>query len=261
MTSNMMQPSRVTFRRVAQSEWIKFTTLRSNLPLQAATLTTLAGMGLLPAIAATATDSGLSADVASQDVLGSMSWVQLIVAITGVVFIASEYTSGLSTTTFLAVPTRVPVLIAKQLVVAMVAALAGIAGAAIAIVGTTLLRQDSFESRYTPGFAAQLIGGAGLYLAAIAALSIALGAIIRDLAAAILTTTGLLTIAPLAVGLVPVHWIQATAPYFPAAAGQALLTAGNPAAALTPWTGYVVLLAWTLGATIIAAILLRARDV
>jgi ABC-2 type transport system permease protein len=37
-------------------------------------------MGMLPAIAARA-DSGLSAGVASQEVLGSMSWVQLLVAV------------------------------------------------------------------------------------------------------------------------------------------------------------------------------------
>jgi ABC-2 type transport system permease protein len=262
MTAIRVLPGQVTLGRVAQSEWIKFTTLRSTLPLHAATVAALAGMGLLPAIAATSMGSGLSSAVAAQDVLGSMSWVQLIVAISGVVFITSEYTSGSAQTTYVAVPTRVPVLLTKQLVVAMTAAIDGTAGAAIAIGGTTLLFRDSSLGRpFTPELATQLIAGAGLYLAAIAALSVALGAVIRNLVAGILTTTGILTIAPLAVGLVPVQWIQATAPYFPATAGQALLTAENPAAVLTPWAGYVVLLAWTGATNIVAGILLRVRDV
>jgi ABC-2 type transport system permease protein len=252
----------VTFVRVTRSEWIKFTTLRANLPLQIATIVALAGMGLLPAIAMTSSDSGLSSTVASQDVLGSMPWVQLVVAIAGVAFIASEYTSGSAWVTFLAVPSRIPVLIAKQLVLAVPAGIAGVVGAAIAIGGTVLLLSDfSHGAPFTIEIAAQFIGGAGLYLAAIAALSVALGAIIRNMVAGVLTTAGLLTIAPLAVGLIPVEWIQSTAPYFPAAAGQALLTIENPAAALTPWAGYMVLLAWTLTATIVAAILLRERDV
>jgi ABC-2 type transport system permease protein len=262
MTAIRARPGQVTFGRVAQSEWIKFTTLRSNLPLQVVTVVALAGMGLLPAIAATSMAAGLSSAVAAQDVLGSMSWVQLIVAITGVVFVTSEYTSGSSLITYVAVPTRVPVLISKQLVVAATAAIAGVAGAAIAVGGTTLLIHDtSLGSAISPELAARLIGGAGLYLAAIAALSVALGAIIRNLVAGILATTGLLTIAPHAVGLIPVQWIQATAPYFPAAAGQALLTAENPAAVLTPWDGYVVLLVWTVATTIVAGIVLRVRDV
>ncbi|AOX46452.1 hypothetical protein [Microbacterium sp. BH-3-3-3] len=130
-TSPDLAVGRVSFGRVLRSEWIKFVTLRSNLPVFGAVVVGLAVMGVLPALAARA-DSGLSAGVAAQDVLGSMSWVQLLVAVPAVVFFASEYSSGSARVTFLAVPTRIPVLLGKQLAIAVPAGLAGIAGAAIA---------------------------------------------------------------------------------------------------------------------------------
>lgn len=247
---------RVSFGRVLHSEWIKFVTLRSNLPVFGVVVVGLAMMGMLPAIAARA-DSGLSAGVAAQDVLGSMAWMQLLVAIPAVVFLASEYTSGSARVTFLAVPTRIPVLLAKQLAVAVPAGIAGVAGAAIAFAGNALLL-DAFPA---VGVAGRAVAGAGLYLAAIAALSVAVAAIIRDMVGATLTVATLLTVAPLMVTLIPIGWIQQTAAWMPTPAGQLVFLPDNPDASLTWWGGYLVLLAWTAGATIIAGVLLRARDV
>lgn len=245
----------MSFGRVLRSEWIKFVTLRSNLPVLGAVVVGLAVMGMLPALAARA-DSDLSGGVAAQDVLGSMSWVQLLVAIPAVVFLASEYTSGLARVTFLAVPTRIPVLLGKQLAVAVPAAVAGVAGAGIAFGGNALL--DAHPEVWA---AVRAVAGAGLYLAAIAALSVAVAAIIRNLVGATLTVAVLLTVAPLMVTLIPIEWVQRTAAWLPTPAGQLVFLPDNPDASLSWWGGYLVLLAWTAGATIIAGVLLRARDV
>lgn len=247
---------RVSFGRVLCGEWIKFVTLRSNVPVFVAVVVGLAVMGMLPAIAAGA-DSGLSAGVAAQDVLGSMSWVQLLVAIPAVVFLASEYTSGSARVTFLAVPTRIPVLLGKQLAVAVPAAVAGAVGAGIAFGGNALLLDVPPEA----WVAVRAVAGAGLYLAAIAALSVAVAAIIRNLVGATLTVAVLLTVAPLMVSLIPIDWVQRTAAWLPTPAGQLVFLPDNPDASLSWWGGYLVLLAWTAGATIIAGALLRARDV
>lgn len=250
------QAGRVSFGRVLRSEWIKFVTLRANPSVFGAVVVGLAVMGTLPAIAARA-DSGLSAGVAAQDVLGSMSWVQLLVAIPAVVFLVSEYTSGSARVTFLAVPTRIPVLLGKQLAVAVPAAVAGVAGAGIAFGGNALLLDEAPEA----WAAVRAVAGAGLYLAAIAGLSVAVAAIIRNLVGATLTVAVLLTVAPLMVTLIPIEWVQRTAAWLPTPAGQLVFLPDNPDASLSWWGGYLVLLAWTAGATTVAGAMLRARDV
>lgn len=247
---------RVSFGRVLHGEWIKFVTLRSNVPVFVAVVVGFAVMGMLPAIAAGA-DSGLSAGVAAQDVLGSMSWVQLLVAIPAVVFLASEYTSGSARVTFLAVPTRIPVLLGKQLAVAVPAGLAGATGAAIAFIGNALL----LEAPPAVEVAMRAAAGAGLYLAAIAALSVAMAAIIRHLVGAMLAVAALLTVAPFAVALIPIEWVQRAAAWLPTPAGQLVFLPDNLDASLSWWGGYLVLLAWMAGATLVAGVLLRARDV
>lgn len=254
-TTPEVPSGRVSFGRVLRSEWIKLATVRVNLPVLGAAVIGLAVMGTLPAIAARA-DSGLSAGVASQDVLGSMSWMQLLVAIPAVVLLSSEYTSGSARVTFLAVPTRIPVLIGKQLAIAVPAAIAGSVGAGIAFVGNALLGAAPAVE-----VAVRASTGAGLYLAAIAALSVAVAAIIRNLVGATLTVAVLLTMAPLMVALIPIEWVQRTAAWLPTPAGQLVFLPDDPDASLTWWGGYLVLLAWTVGATIIAGVLLRARDV
>ena len=256
ITTPDVAAGRVSFGRVLRSEWIKLVTLRSNLPVFGAVEAGLAVMGMLPAIAALA-DSGLSAGVAAQDVLGSMSWVQLLVAVPAVVFLASEYTSGSARVTFLAVPTRIPVLLGKQLAVAAPAAVAGAVGAGIAFGGNAML-MDAPPALWV---AVRAAVGAGLYLAAIAALSIAMAAVIRNLVGATLTVAVLLTVAPLMVTLIPIEWVQRTAAWLPTPAGQLVFLPDNPDAPLSWWGGYLVLLAWTAGATILAGALLRARDV
>lgn len=254
--SGRVSLGQVSFGRVLHSEWIKFVTLRSNLPVLGVAAVSLAAMGMLPAVAARA-DSGLAAEVATQDVLGSMSWVQLLVAIPAVVFFATEYSSGSARVTFLAVPARIPVLLAKQLAVAAPAALAGAAGAGIAFTGSALLLDTHPQAEVV----ARSIVGAGLYLAAIAALSIAVAAIIRHAVGATLTVATLLTVAPLMLTMIPIDWVRQSAAWLPTPAGQLVFLPDNPDASLPWWGGYLVLLTWTAGATIIAGLLLRARDV
>ncbi|MET4783643.1 hypothetical protein [Glaciihabitans sp. UYNi722] len=253
----------LSFTRVIDSERIKFTTLRSNPVTLLIVFAAVAGLGLLTAVAAAgANDAAHRAGILPGDLLGNVSWIQIITAILGVLFIASEYTSGSARTTFLAVPTRVPVLLAKLLVLACAVFITGVAGAVAAVLGgTAILHQSSIELVLAPPITLQLIVGAGLYLATTAILSLALGAIIRNVVGGILAAIGLLLVAPLLLGIVPVDWIHRAASFLPAPAGQLILAPENVGAALTPWGGYLVLLAWTVCATILAAILLVGRDV
>lgn len=76
-----------------------------------------------------------------------------------------------------------------------------------------------------------------------------------------LTVAVLLTEAPLMVTLIPIEWVQRAAAWLPTPAGQLVFLPDNPDASLSWWRGYLVLLAWTAGANIIAGGLLRPRDV
>jgi hypothetical protein len=78
---------------------------------------------------------------------------------------------------------------------------------------------------------------------------------------AMLTVAALLTVAPFVVAMIPAEWVQRTAGWLPAPAGQLVFLSDNTGTALSWWSGYLVLLAWTAAATIIAGVLLRTRDV
>jgi ABC-2 type transport system permease protein len=172
--------------------------------------------------------------------------------------ICSEWASGTSKVTFLAAPTRWPVLAGKVVVVGVVTFVTGAAGAA----GTLVMgAATGVDVGGDPALAMRIVVGTGLYLGTIAVLALGLGAIVRNLVGAILTVLGLLWIMPFAAAMIPVPEMQELTLYLPTSAGVLLITAGNPAVGLTPWGGYAVLVSWAAAALAAAVLTLRTRDV
>jgi ABC-type transport system involved in multi-copper enzyme maturation permease subunit len=201
----------------------------------------------------------------------------IILAVVAVQFVTAEYRRGLIGTSLAAAPGRERLLAAKAAVVMAVAFVVGVVVAAVSI---PLGRQRAHATHFvvfTVPRAVELraVLGTGLLLAATAALSLALGVVLRRSTTAI-TAVVVTTVLPylLAVsGVLPVspaQWLLRLTPAAGFAVQQTLpryahvLTTYTPSSGyfpLSPWGGCAVLAGWTVLALAAATLLLRRRDV
>ena len=240
--------------RVMRAEWVKFGTLISN-PLTMLVAFLLIAVLAVVLVWARSTESAVPT---MTELLTGASWAQMLVAVLAAVFACAEWSSGTSQVTFLAAPTRWPVLIGKAVVMGATAFLAGALGAAGALIAGAAGGVD-VEAHLS--LTTRLVFGTGVYLAGIAILAVGIGVIVRNLIAGIVTVIGFIWVLPLAITLIPWEPLQHVVPYLPSPAGGLLVAAENPASNLTPWGGGAVLLAWAAAGLIAAALVLRRRDV
>lgn len=261
----------VTFSRLVAAEWVKLRSLRSTwwaLALALAFFPLLAALRT-SSIAGIADDAPAGAFVGPVYATAGVSLALLVLCGLAVVVITAEYRTGQIRSTLAAAPTRLPALWAKLVVVvgvafvtALVGTLAGWAASApwFAEIGMTVDLTDPEHAR--------LMLGVPLYLAAMAALAYAVGAIIRSAAAGIASVLGLVFVVEPAFAYIPFAPLQQLAAYLPTAAGARLVTSdslgsvvtGSQVTTLTPWGGYGVLLAWVAVLLVVASVLLRRRD-
>jgi ABC-2 type transport system permease protein len=259
---------RLTNLRVVHSEWLKLRSLRSTWITLAVTVGFVVGLGAL-FCGVTAAHwphetflERLTFDP-TRTSLGGVFLGQLSIGVLGVLAVTGEYATGTARATFTAVPTRLPVLVAKLLVFGVVSAVIAIpSGFAAFWVGQWLLSSQHIQTTLSAPEVARAVIGAGLYLTAVGGFGIALGWLVRHTAGAIATLFGLLLILPLVVHFLPAQWADDIGTWLPSNAGQAVLNVGSSElTTLGPWQGFGVLCAWVLATTIAAAILLPRRDV
>src|SRR6266700_1563869 len=157
--------------------------------------------------------------------------------------------------------TVLPMLAAKALVFGLLALVLGTAVCFAAFfVGAAILHSKVAVSLGDPGVLRAVVGG-GLYLAMLGLFALAVGAILRQVAAGITGVIGVvLVLAPLA-QLLPGSISKHVHAYLPSEAGH-LITQAHQAQSdlLTPWQGYEVFCLWTALLLLVAAILLQRRD-
>ena len=255
----------VTQVRVVRSEWTKLRALRSTwwCGLLAAVLI----VGLGAAIAGSGTPYRVSAgNSAAGGVSVSLAGVviaQLVLGVLGVLLFSGEYATGMIRATLAVVPSRLPVLWAKLIVlVGLVLPLSLLAGVAEFFVATSLesSRGGSAISLTDPGVLREVIG-ASVYLAVIAVIGLALGALLRRTAAGLSVFAAVFFVVPIVAAYLP-HSITGFVPYLPSNAGGALWGAGKLFGGhqLGPWTGLAVLCGYAVVLTGLAAWRLRRRD-
>jgi ABC-2 type transport system permease protein len=262
---------RVGFGRLLLTEWIKIRSVRSTVwtllifVVVSVGLTTLLTWLTIRAFNTGRADAR-NAQVATDPVgfiLGTgLGLGQLAIAVLGALVITAEYSSGTIRATLLAVPRRIPVLIAKCVVfAALVFVVAEIVSFACFFIGAALVHSRFQVSLSQPGVTRAVIGS-GLYLTVLGLFALAIGGLIRHTAGAITTVIGLvLVILPLT-SLLPYSWGAHIHAYAPTIAGQ-LITQDRVQQSgqlLTPWQGFGVFCAWTALLLIIAGYLLRRRD-
>jgi ABC-type transport system involved in multi-copper enzyme maturation permease subunit len=252
--------TRVTQARVLASEWTKLHSLRSSRASLLMAVGLMVGLGLfVPWVSVVDWEPGTpTADYnAVERSLAGVYLAQLAFGVLGAMVVTGEYATGSIRSTFAAVPRRLPVLWGKLGVfVAVALGLGTIASVLAFLGGQAVFAAKGVDASFGDPHVARAVLGTGLFLAAIGAFGLALGALVRNTAAAITTLTLVLFVVPAIVDVLPSG--DSLGPYLPGAAGLSIVSVAP--LEFGPWTGFGVLCGYvvvTLGA---AAVLLVRRD-
>jgi ABC-type transport system involved in multi-copper enzyme maturation permease subunit len=200
----------------------------------------------------------------------------IAVIVVAAMFITAEYRRGLIRVTLAASPHRGRVLVAKSLVLGVVAFVAGLAGAAGGVLAGTALARSHGSAIFPASGLTELrvIVGTAALIALAAVLAFSVGSMLRRSAATvtllivvIVLPYFLATTAVLPAGVA--NWVLRITPAAAFAVQQAapayhqvaaLYTPGTGFYPLAPWAGLAVLCGWTALALGLAGYLLRRRD-
>lgn len=256
----------VTLARVVAGEWTKLAGVRSSLGIPVATVLVSAslafalGMFVRPEDAVPATSFVVSGWVLAQ--LGAL--------VLGVLVGSAEFTTGTAATTFTAVPRRLPVLAAQGVLTAGVALLTALAALGASALVTLAQRAATGPGTPQPvGESARVLGGYVLVLTCVALLGLALGALVRRPAAALVTGVLLLVVVDHLLATNPGRVTDTARSLLPGSASRLLLDderlAAADAASLGPHLGTIgtvaVLVGWVVVLLAAAAYRLRRHDV
>jgi len=272
----------LNFGRVLRSEWIKVTTVPSTVILLACTVVVMVGLAALFAWAmATSAEAIAGSEVPAEfqaptegpnSIAGQalttpsagLLFGQLLIASLAVVLIASEWATGMIRSTMVAVPKRIPALVAKTVIVALIAFVIGLASALVSyLVAQPILRGQDLDFALTQDGVLASVINTGTFLALVAVISISLGTLLRNTAGGVVTAVGVFFVLPLIVQLISglADWIPKAARFLPGDAGTQLVMVTTVDGDLTQWEGGLVMTAWALGLLVVALIVTKKRDV
>jgi ABC-2 type transport system permease protein len=254
----------VTQVRVVRAEWTKLRALRSTWWCGLTAVVLIVGLGA--AIAGSGTPYHVSAaNSAAKGVSASLLgllFAQLVIGVIGVLAFSGEYGTGMIRATLAVVPSRLPVLWAKLIVLAGLVLPVTLLSALADFFAATALessRGGSAISLTDPG-ALRTVVGSSLYLTVAVVIGLSLGALLRKTAAGLSVFAAVFFVVPIVVAALP-HNLSGFAQYLPSNAGGVLW--GNPLTTghqLGPWTGFAVLAGYAVVLTGLAAWRLRRRD-
>lgn len=264
-----------SFFRVLNSEFIKFRTLTSTLILLACTLLVMVGFGALTgwgtgtfaeqalsdpeAAAAIAAQGG---DLAITVPTSGIAFAQLILGSLGVLLMSSEFTTGMARSTFAAVPKRLPAFVAKLIVVVVASFLLTAVSSFLAgLVAIPILDSYDLKLDLAASQSVKLMLVSSVYVAAVAAIGLALGSIIRNSAGGIMSLVGLFFVAPIALQIIQGDVAKEIRKYLPGNTVEPMTAVKHVPDTLEVWQAALVLGAWVVVPVILAMVLLKKRDV
>ncbi|GAB3528500.1 ABC transporter permease [Arthrobacter monumenti] len=270
--------SGINFARMVRSEWIKVRTLRSTTILLILTVIVMIGFGALNAWGTTITaefssdvppeaqaqmaETGGPQGMAYSIPPSGVAFGQLLLGSLAVVLIASEYATGMIRSTLVAVPRRIQALLAKVLVISIIAFVVGAISALITyfVAQPILATEDLDFALSVEGVVASIIN-TGTFLALVAIMGMSIGTLLRNSAGGIVTIVALLMVLPIVFQLIPNDFFQETMQYLPSSAGTQLVSVQIAGDALTQLQGGLVMGAWALVLLVAASIAIKFRDV
>lgn len=278
----------VTFGGVLRSEWIKLWSLMSTRILLGLTLVAIVGVGALAVlIRYTFLDEALrSAKEQGQTLTPEMleqsfppdsgfdlynlpnAGLQIGILILGslaVLFMSSEYATGMIRSTMNAVPRRLPAFAAKAIILAVISyVISATAGVATFLIAMPVFQGMGFDLNWsTDGVLYSILTG-GLYVAGVALIGLSLGTLLRNSAGGITVLVGIFFVLSIAAGfmtLIPGEFWKYVPQYIPSEAGGRFLSIGHTDGVIDPWHGGLIFLGYVLLSLIPAMIVLKKRDV
>jgi ABC-2 type transport system permease protein len=267
---------RLRFSGVLHSEWVKLRSLRSTIWSFLVLILLPIGIGVLLASLANTDGKTLTGDAARNALVqystSGATISVLVVAVIGALVVTGEYGTGMIRSTFAAVPRRWEALAAKGVVLAAsVFVASAISVWATAFITMPIANANGVEASLDGAVAMPLLG-ASVYLTLIGLLAFAVGIILRSTAGAIASVLGLMLVAPVIVQLIQgftnAKWLGTVNNVLPQNAGQPLMQFGTEdtsgwhdgVLALGGWSGFAVLAAWVVVATVTALVLAQKRD-
>jgi ABC-type transport system involved in multi-copper enzyme maturation permease subunit len=262
---------RVGLGHLLLAEWTKIRSVRST--IWTLTLFVLVTIGLTAGLSAVIVSSWNGPRAAPRDariVLDPVSFIlgagiglgQIIICVLGALVMTSEYSTGVIRASLLAVPRRLPMLVAKTVVFGgLLLVIAEIVSFGSFFVGSALLHSKVVVTLSDSGVTRAVVG-AGLYLTVLGLLAMAIGGLIRHTAGAITTSIGIVLVLPILTGLLPSDWWWAAHlnAYLPEQAGSLIYSARHQSDLLTPWQGFGVFCIWLVLLLGVAGYLLNRRD-
>lgn len=250
---------------VIASEWTKIWTVRSSWWTLLLALVLTIGFSVLLTWGVSSTfnegDAPLGASEAVSLSLTGMMFGELILAVFGVLFITSEYSTGGIHTTLSSVPRRWRMVVAKVAVVTAVTFVGGLIivfpafFAGQAILGSL----DMSVGLGDPGVLRAVVGSA-LYLVAAALFGLGVGLVVRNSGGGITAAIAGLLVLPSLAGLLPGEWGATAGKFITSNAGRLITLVEPTPNSLGPWVGYGVFMAWAVGLLVIGTVLLQRRD-
>ena len=259
--------ARLSTAGLLRSEWTKLRSLRSTMWSLAVAVLLIIGMAALVTAVTAAEwqqmEQGDREQAATPRITVFGAYLaQLAVGVLGVLLISGEYATGMIRATMAAVPKRLPALFAKVAVFAVVTyVVMQLALLAAFLIGGGLLRSTGISLSFDQPNAMRVLVGAALYLTAVGVFGMALGTLLRHSAGAISTLVGILLVLPILANFLPGSWGQNVQKFLPGEAGSQVLNTEQFGDALAPWTGFGVFVAYVAATLLVAAVLLKRRDV
>ncbi|MFE6055924.1 ABC transporter permease [Kitasatospora sp. NPDC056446] len=259
---------KVTPARVLRAEWAKLWSLRSTWITLGLAGLFLVAFGLIAAFQfKSRINSGrpMDRDFADASALSlslfGTNFAQLALGVLGVLVAAGEYSTGMIRSTLAAVPRRLPVLWSKAAVYGLIALVLGTVGVfATFLADSGILSGTRAAMTLSDTGVVRGLFGAGLYLALVGVIGVALGALLRSVAGGIAVLVATLMLIPGLTSLLPTSWQSHISPYLPSHAGEAMFALHHDTTTLSPTAGLAVFLGWTVLALAAAAVRLVRTD-
>jgi ABC-type transport system involved in multi-copper enzyme maturation permease subunit len=164
--------------------------------------------------------------------------------------------------TFAAVPKRIPAFVAK-LVVVMVSAflLTAVSTYIAGLVSVPILDNYGLTLDLGSSQSVKLLLVNSAYVAAVAAIGMAMGTLVRNSAGGIMSLVGLFFVAPIAFQLIPGEFFEEARKYLPGNTINPMTAVEHVPETLEAWQAALVLGGWVVVPLVIAMVLLKKRDV
>jgi ABC-2 type transport system permease protein len=239
---------------VFAEEWLKLRTVRAPWFLLAAAQ----GLVLL-GVAGLLARRDLTDPSTVRDAVAHVGVLSLLPLVLGIMAVAGEYRHRTITDTYLGRPRRDRVVLAKLAVHTLAGLAFGVAGTVTALVAVAIWLPVRGASPHLSSAALwQTIAGCIAWNALFAALGVALGALIRNLAAAVAVALAWLALVE---GLVAELVGASAGRWLPFRAGSSLAALPLPGGSLDQWTALVVLIAYTALLSLVALLSSVRSDV